>query len=75
MSKLEIPQGMGVIIRTAGIGRSSEELQWDLDYLLQLWEAISQADQQEKAPKLLYQENSVILGPSATTCARTSARC
>jgi ribonuclease E len=61
MSKLEIPQGMGVIIRTAGIGRSSEELQWDLDYLLQLWEAISQADQQEKAPKLLYQENSVIL--------------
>lgn len=61
MSKLEIPQGMGVIIRTAGIGRSSEELQWDLDYLLQLWEAISQADAQEKAPKLLYQENSVIL--------------
>ena len=61
MSKLEIPEGMGVIIRTAGIGRSSEELQWDLDYLLQLWEAISEADKQEKAPKLLYQENSVIL--------------
>jgi len=61
MSKLEIPQGMGVIIRTAGIGRSSEELQWDLDYLLQLWEAITQAEKKEKAPKLLYQENSVIL--------------
>ena len=61
MSQLEIPQGMGVIIRTAGIGRSGEELQWDLDYLLQLWEAIHQADDEQKAPKLLYQENSVIL--------------
>ncbi|MEM8767473.1 MAG: Rne/Rng family ribonuclease, partial [Pseudomonadota bacterium] len=61
MSQLEIPQGMGVIIRTAGIGRSSEELQWDLDYLLQLWEAIQQAEGQQKAPVLLYQENSVIL--------------
>jgi len=61
MSQLEIPQGMGVIIRTAGIGRSSEELQWDLDYLLQLWEAIGEADKDQKAPKLLYQENSVIL--------------
>jgi ribonuclease E len=61
MSQLEIPQGMGVIIRTAGIGRSSEELQWDLDYLLQLWDAIHQAEAEQKAPKLLYQENSVIL--------------
>ncbi|MGE0623064.1 MAG: Rne/Rng family ribonuclease [Pseudomonadales bacterium] len=61
MSQLNIPQGMGVIIRTAGIGRSSEELQWDLDYLLQVWEAISQAEKGQKAPQLLYQENSVIL--------------
>ncbi len=61
MSQLNIPQGMGVIIRTAGIGRSSEELQWDLDYLLQVWEAISQAEKDQKAPQLLYQENSVIL--------------
>ncbi len=61
MSQLNIPQGMGVIIRTAGIGRSSEELQWDLDHLLQIWEAICQAEKEQKAPKLLYQENSVIL--------------
>jgi ribonuclease E len=61
MSKLEIPQGMGVIIRTAGIGRSAEELQWDLNYLLQVWEAVSRAGESEKAPRLLYQENSVIL--------------
>ncbi|MEZ5550179.1 MAG: Rne/Rng family ribonuclease [Pseudomonadales bacterium] len=61
MSQLTIPQGTGVIIRTAGIGRSSEELQWDLDYLLQLWDAIRRAGEQERAPKLLYQENSVIL--------------
>jgi ribonuclease E len=61
MSQLNIPQGMGVIIRTAGIGRSSEELQWDLDYLLQLWEAVGQAESEQRAPKLLYQENSVIL--------------
>ncbi|HEY5645068.1 MAG TPA: Rne/Rng family ribonuclease [Pseudomonadales bacterium] len=61
MSQLNIPQDMGVIIRTAGIGRGSEELQWDLDYLLQVWEAICQAEKGQKAPQLLYQENSVIL--------------
>ena len=61
MSQLNIPQGMGVIIRTAGIGRSAEELQWDLDYLLQLWESVQRAEAEESAPKLLYQENSVIL--------------
>jgi ribonuclease E len=61
MGQLDIPQGMGVIIRTAGIGRSAEELQWDLNYLLQIWEAVSRATETEKAPKLLYQENSVIL--------------
>jgi len=61
MSKLDIPQGMGVIVRTAGIGRSAEELQWDMSSLIQIWEAISKAAESEKAPKLLYQENSVIL--------------
>jgi ribonuclease E len=61
MSQLEIPQGMGVIVRTAGVGRSAEELQWDLDYLLQLWEAIQKAESEEKAPKLIYQENNVIV--------------
>ena len=61
LSKLTIPAGMGVIIRTAGVGRSAEELQWDLDYLLQLWEAIRKAEGEEKAPSLLYQENNVII--------------
>jgi ribonuclease E len=61
LGKLTIPAGMGVIIRTAGVGRSAEELQWDLDYLLQLWEAIQKAEAQEKAPTLLYQENNVII--------------
>ena len=61
MSSLEIPQGMGVIVRTAGVGRSAEELTWDLEYLLQLWDAIQKADTDNKAPKLLYQENSAVL--------------
>ncbi|MEH6568793.1 MAG: ribonuclease E [Halioglobus sp.] len=61
MSALEIPNGMGVIIRTAGVGRSSEELQWDLNYLLQLWESIQDAGEQEKAPVLLFQESNVII--------------
>ncbi len=61
LSSLEIPNGMGVIIRTAGVGRSPEELQWDLNYLLQLWEAISVANEQVKAPTLLFQESNVIV--------------
>jgi ribonuclease E len=61
LSHLEIPEGMGVIIRTAGVGRTSEELQWDLNYLLQVWEAISNADKESKAPTLLYQESNVIV--------------
>ena len=61
MSGLEIPNGMGVIIRTAGIGRSPEELQWDLDYLVQLWESIQRAGEEEKAPSLLLQESNVII--------------
>ena len=61
MSQLEIPDGMGVIVRTAGVGRSSEELNWDLSYLLQLWEAIKNAGATEQTPSLLYQENSAVL--------------
>ncbi len=61
LSQLNIPEGMGVIVRTAGIGRAAEELQWDLDYLLQLWEAIGEAETQAKTPELLYQESNVIL--------------
>ncbi len=61
LSQLDIPQGMGLIVRTAGVGRGTDELTWDMEYLLQLWEAISAAGQKEKAPKLLYAENNVIL--------------
>ncbi len=61
MAQMTIPDGMGVIIRTAGVGRSAEELQWDLDYLLQLWDAMSGAASDNKAPVLLYQESDVII--------------
>jgi ribonuclease E len=61
LSALEIPNGMGVIIRTAGVGRSAEELQWDLNYLLQLWDAITTANEGVKAPALLFQESNVII--------------
>jgi ribonuclease E len=58
---LETPNGMGVIVRTAGIGRSSEELQWDLDYLLKLWNNIEEAAADLKAPEFLFQESNVII--------------
>lgn len=61
MSQLEIPDGMGLIIRTAGIGKNAEELQWDLDYLLQLWSAIEQATAGRPAPFLIYQDSNVII--------------
>lgn len=61
MRDLNVPEGMGIIVRTAGIGRSSEELQWDLDYLNHLWKAISEAYDSRPAPFLLYQEGNVII--------------
>ncbi len=61
MSNLTIPDGMGLIVRTAGVGRSQEELQWDLDYLLHLWQAIEIASSQKKAPFLIYQESNIIV--------------
>ena len=61
MSNLDIPEGMGLIVRTAGVGRSTDELQWDLDYLLHLWKAIETASQQKKAPFLIYQESNIII--------------
>ena len=61
MSKLDIPAEMGVIVRTAGLGRSVEDLQWDLDYLLQLWASIKDADSKNAAPLLIYQESNVII--------------
>ena len=61
MRGLEIPEGMGAIVRTAGIGRATEELQWDLDYLLQLWNTITKEADGAKAPHFLFQESNVIV--------------
>lgn len=61
LAQLDIPEGMGVIIRTAGVGRSAEELQWDLDYLLQLWDSIDKAASENRGPVLLHQESDVII--------------
>ena len=61
MRTLEIPDGMGAIVRTAGIGRAAEELQWDLDYLLQLWGTITTEANSSKAPQFLFQESNVIV--------------
>src|SRR5512143_2267052 len=61
LSQLEVPNGMSLIARTAGIGRSVEELQWDLNYLLQLWNAIEKAAEEEKGPCLIYLESSLVV--------------
>ncbi|MBC7709429.1 MAG: Rne/Rng family ribonuclease [Rhizobacter sp.] len=61
MAQLEVPNGMSTIARTAGIGRTAEELQWDLNYLLQLWTAIDGAAKGNKAPLLIYQESSLVI--------------
>jgi len=59
LSQLEVPNGMGLIVRTAGVGRNAEELQWDLDYLLQLWTAFEKAAAERPSPFLIYQESDV----------------
>ncbi len=61
MSGLEIPDGMSIIARTAGIGRDTEELQWDLSYLMQLWTAIDSAAKSNNAPLLIYLESSLVI--------------
>ncbi|MBB3011925.1 Rne/Rng family ribonuclease [Cupriavidus alkaliphilus] len=61
MAQLTVPEGMSIIARTAGIGRSAEELQWDLNYLLQLWKAIDGAAGDNKAPLLIYLESSLVI--------------
>jgi ribonuclease E len=61
MDKLDLPQGMSVIARTAGIGRTVEELQWDLNYLMQLWRAIEGAGKSAPGPFLIYQESSLVI--------------
>ena len=61
MDKLDLPQGMSVIARTAGIGRNVEELQWDLNYLMQLWRAIEGAGKSASGAFLIYQESSLVI--------------
>ncbi len=61
MDQLEVPAGMSLIARTAAIGRAAEELQWDLNYLLQLWRAIDGAAQAQNGAFLIYQEGSLVI--------------
>ncbi|KPL99927.1 ribonuclease E [Vibrio splendidus] len=61
LSTLELPQGMGLIVRTAGVGKSAEELEWDLNVLLNHWGAIKQASDSNAAPFLIHQESNVIV--------------
>lgn len=61
MDKLDLPTGMSVIARTAGIGRNVDELQWDLNYLMQLWTAIDGAGKSSAGAFLIYQESSLVI--------------
>ncbi|HEY9921988.1 TPA: Rne/Rng family ribonuclease [Neisseria meningitidis] len=61
MAELDIPNGMSIIARTAGIGRSAEELEWDLNYLKQLWQAIEEAGKAHHDPYLLFMESSLLI--------------
>ncbi|HCO57466.1 MAG TPA: ribonuclease E/G, partial [Burkholderiales bacterium] len=61
MDQLELPAGMSIIARTAGIGRSAGELQWDLNYLLQLWKAVDDARALQAGAYLIYQESSLVI--------------
>ena len=61
LGSLDVPDGVGLIVRTAGVGKSPEELQWDLKVLLHHWEAIKQASKDRPAPFLIHQESDVIV--------------
>lgn len=61
LDKINVPEEVGVIVRTAGVGRNYEELQWDLDYQMQVWQAISDAYEQSEIGALLYQESNIIV--------------
>ena len=61
LSGLDIPEGIGLIVRTAGVGRTTEELQTDVDYLLQVWEAVRRAAEERSAPYLIYQESNIVI--------------
>ncbi len=61
LDHLKVPDDVGLIVRTAGMGRDAEELQWDLDYLLTLWRSISEAASKQRAPFLIYQESKLFI--------------
>ncbi len=61
MEQLDVPSGMSIIARTAGIGRNVDELQWDLSYLMQLWTAVDGAARENAAPILIYLESSLVI--------------
>ncbi|HBQ4006080.1 TPA: ribonuclease E [Salmonella enterica subsp. enterica serovar Senftenberg] len=61
LASLELPEGMGLIVRTAGVGKSAEALQWDLSFRLKHWEAIQKAAESRPAPFLIHQESNVIV--------------
>ncbi len=61
LKDLDMPEGMGLIIRTAGVGKSTEELQWGVNYLVQLWEAIQKASAEKSAPFLIHQESDIVI--------------
>uniref|UniRef100_UPI0028A0682A ribonuclease E n=1 Tax=Pantoea piersonii TaxID=2364647 RepID=UPI0028A0682A len=61
LSSLELPDGMGLIVRTAGVGKSADALQWDLSFRLKHWEAIKKAAENRPAPFLIHQESNVIV--------------
>ena len=60
LGKMQLPNDMGIIVRTAGLGRNIEELQWDLDYLLKVWSAVQKAANSREASFLIYQESDLI---------------
>ena len=60
-NQLEIPKGMGAIVRTAGVGRTADELRWDMEYLIKIWDAIEVASEQRHDPFLIYQESNVMI--------------
>lgn len=61
LSSLQLPDGMGLIVRTAGVGKSAEALQWDLSFRLKHWDAIKKAAEGRPAPFLIHQESNVIV--------------
>lgn len=61
LQSLQVPEGMGLIIRTAGVGKNEEDLKWDLDILLNQWKTIKAAYDRQPAPFLIYQEGDVII--------------